>query len=250
VAGLVAIVVLAGCSSAASGPTSTIGRAPTTVVVTALMTTLAPATTATTPPLPVGAASTATAPPSPTGVPGIDATDQFCAAWARYGGTVQIVAVAVNFGGLDSMQSATLELEAAPTVVEAVAEISASWPAEIADERDIALDRYLGPYGRRAEKAVEALRGAGLDDAGEATLQSAWAQVLATRNPDEPTVDVQLPDDLAAKVDAGATAFDAAVTPWGSDPSLSADLNEIPRTKAYLAAHCPDLASIGIGDDV
>ena len=211
---------------------------------------LAPATTATTPPQPVGEATTATAPPSPTGVPGIDATDEFCAAWARYGGTVQIVAVAVNFGELDSVQSARLELESAPTVVGAVAEISADWPAELADERDVALDRYLGPYGRRAEKAVEALRGAGVDDAGQATLQSAWAQVLATRNPDEPTVDVELPADLLAEVDAGATAFDAAVTPWDSDPSLSANLNDIPKTKAYLAAHCPDLASIGIGDDV
>src|SRR4051794_31830462 len=208
----VLLVALAGCSSDGSGTTSTVGVAPTTVVATAVPTTLAPATTQTSPPQPIGGQSAAAAPPHPPRVPGIDATDEFCAAWARYGGTVQIIAVAVNFGELDSVQSATLELESAPTIVGAVAEIGATWPAEVADERDVALDRYLGPYERRAEKAVEALRGAGVDDAGHAMLQSVWAQVLATRNPDEPTVEVELTDELAAKIDAGATAFDAAVT--------------------------------------
>lgn len=183
-------------------------------------------------------------------MPGIGAADEFCAAWARYGGTVQIVAVAVNFGELDPMAAARLELESAPTLVEAVAQIESTWPTEIAGERDVAVDSYLGPYARRAGKAVQALDGAGVDAAGQAQLRDAWAQVLATRNPDEPTVTVDLPADLAAEVDAGATAFDAGVTPWGADPSLQANLDDIPETKAYLAAHCADLASIGLGDDI
>ena len=77
--------------------------------------------TATTPPRPIEAPTdeptTVTAPPSPTGVPGIDAADGFCAAWARYGATVQIIAVAVNFGELDDLDAATLELQSAPTLV-------------------------------------------------------------------------------------------------------------------------------------
>ncbi|MCU1502023.1 MAG: hypothetical protein JWM12_1377, partial [Ilumatobacteraceae bacterium] len=167
-----------------------------------------------------------------------------------YSGSVQIVAVAVNFAELTSAQSATLELEAAPSIVDAVAQIDGAWPAELAAEHTAAVDGYLGPFARRAAKAVDALRGAGATDAQIGQVRDAWAKVLTTRNPDEPTVAVGLPADLAAEVDAGSTAFDAAVTPWGADPSLSVNLDTIPQTKRYLATHCPDLASIGVGDDV
>jgi hypothetical protein len=183
-------------------------------------------------------------------VPGIAAADEFCAAWSRYSGTVQIIAVAVNFAEMSSVQSATLELEAAPTVVDAVARIDADWPAEIASEHSAAVDAYLGPYGRRAAKSVDALRGAGMTDAAIGQVREEWAHVLATRDPDQPDVDVELPAAVLAQVDAGAAAFDAAVTPWGADPSLAVDLDTIPLTKQYLAQHCPDLASIGVGDDV
>jgi hypothetical protein len=189
-------------------------------------------------------------PPSPTGVPGIAASDQFCAAWSRYSGSVQIIAVAVNFAELTSIESATLELEAAPSIAQAATEIDQTWPAELAAEHDAAVDGYLGPFARRASKAIDALRGAGTTQGEIAQVGDEWSHVLATRDPDAPTVDVQLAPDLAAKVDAGATAFDAAVTPWGSDPSLTVDLDAIPTTKLYLAQHCPDLASIGVGDDI
>lgn len=247
-------VTLGGCSgSGSSGTTassSIADTAPRGSVVWSAPTTVAPASTVTSPPQPIDPSTTVTAPPSPTGVPGIDASDAFCAAWARYGGTVQILAVAVNFGELDALSVARLELQSAPTIVVSVAEIEAAWPAEIAAERDAAIQRYLGPYSRRAEKALAALSDAGIDTAGQAQLAEAWAQVLAAHDPDQPTVTVDLPADLAARVDAGAAAFDAAVTPWAEDPSLTANLDDIPQTKAYLATHCPDLASIGIGDDV
>jgi hypothetical protein len=97
---------------------------------------------------------------------------------------------------------------------------------------------------------VQALLGGGVTDAGMAELRTVWAQVLATRDPDQPDVVVDLPADLAAQVDAGVSAFDAALTPFGRDPSLAVDFATIPATKAYLAATCPDLASIGVGDDV
>ena len=249
-AALAAVAVLAGCTSGESAATT----APTTVIpataVVASTTVAVPASTATSPPQPIAPATTGTAAPSPTGVPGIDATDEFCASWARYAGTVQILAVAVNFGDLDAHGTARLELQSAPTIVIAVSEIEADWPSEIAAERQAAIDQYLGPYSRRADKALQALTGAGVDTAGQARLADVWAQVLAAHDPDQPTVDVELPADLATNVEAGATAFDVAVTPWGSDPSLTADLDQIPLTKAYLAAHCPDLASIGIGDDI
>jgi hypothetical protein len=183
-------------------------------------------------------------------VPGIDAADEFCAAWARYGATLQIIAVAVNYGGLSSADSAVLELESSPTITRAAGEIEQRWPAELAPEKATALDKYIGPFARRAAKAGEALAGAGASAADVDTIDSTWRAMLAAHDPDVPTVDIQLPDDVMAKVDAGSAAFDTAVNPWGADPSLTADLNDIPMTKQYLAAHCPDLASIGLGDEV
>ena len=53
---------------------------------------------------------------------------------------------------------------------------------------------------------------------------------------------------LQTKLDLAAHAFDAAVTPFAADPSLSIEDVSAPATDAYLAAHCPDLASIGVGD--
>ncbi len=131
-----------------------------------------------------------------------------------------------------------------------MAQITTGWPAELASEHSAAVDGYLGPYARRAAKALDALHGAGMTAAQISELRDEWAHVLATRNPDEPTVVVDLPPELTTEVDAGATAFDAAVTPWGTDPSLAVNLDAIPKTKLYLAKHCPDLASIGVGDEV
>lgn len=256
VGALGAVLALAACSSGSTTTSSTVG-APTTAEVTpsstaAAATTALPASTATSPPQPIGAdpTSTITAPPSPTGVPGIDVADAFCAAWARYGATVQIIAVAVNYGGLSSADSAVLELESSPTITGAASEIEQRWPAELASEKATALDKYIGPFARRAAKAGDALIGAEASTADVDTIDATWQAMLAGHDPDVPTVDIQLPADVMAKVDAGATAFDAAVNPWGADPSLTADLNAIPLTKQYLAQHCPDLASIGLGDDV
>ena len=43
-------------------------------------------------------------------------------------------------------------------------------------------------------------------------------------------------------------AYDKARTPFAQDPSLAIDGVETPLTDAYLAVHCPDLASSGVGD--
>ena len=53
---------------------------------------------------------------------------------------------------------------------------------------------------------------------------------------------------LEGRLEAAAAAFGAAVTPFASDPSLVVDSVETPLTDAYLAAHCPDVASSGVGD--
>jgi hypothetical protein len=185
----------------------------------------------------------------PTGVPGLTADDPFCSAWAGYAGTLQALGIAASFGDLSSDRIAALELIAASRLVEAVAAIEGSWPSELDGERRLVTDKRIGPYARRAQAAVDALTDAGVTTAELATLSSTWQSALMARDPEDPVIDVpSITDDLQAKVDAAAVAFDEARTPFAHDPSLATDSVETPLTDAYLVAHCPDLASSGVGD--
>src|SRR4051812_6167794 len=190
-----------------------------------------------------------TAVPAETGVPGLTANDPFCAAWAAYAGTLQALGVAGSFGELSSDQLAVLELRAAPRLVESAAAIGARWPQELAAERDLVLDRRVGPYARRAQRGVDGLVDAGATPADLAALRSSWQHALSTRTQADAVIDLPAVDPLLQpRLDAAAAAFDAAVTPFASDPSLVVDAVKTPLTDAYLAAHCPDVAASGVGD--
>ncbi|MDP9464888.1 MAG: hypothetical protein M3P52_09705 [Actinomycetota bacterium] len=190
-----------------------------------------------------------TAAPEPTGVAGLDAADPLCSAWAAYSGTLQALGVAASFGDLQSSEFAALELVAAPRLAELAVEIDAAWPGELAGEHDVVVDRRLGPYVRRAQRGVDALRAAGVTDAELATLSSTWQTALMSRDPAVPVIDLPaIAEPLQAKLDAAARAYDTAVTPFAQDPSLVVDVVDTPATDAYLVAHCPDLASSGVGD--
>ena len=89
-----------------------------------------------------------TAAPEPTGVPGLDADDPFCSAWAGYAGTLQALGIAASFGELSSDQFAAVELVASPRLVEVAAAIDAVWPSELVGERTVVLDKRIGPYAR------------------------------------------------------------------------------------------------------
>lgn len=187
--------------------------------------------------------------PEPTGVPGLAAADPFCAAWAGYVGTVQALGIAASFGGLPSDRFAAIELIAAPRLVEVTAAIDASWPVELAAEHDIVIEQRIGPYSRRAARGVEALVAAGVAATDQSTLSSAWQTALQRRDPEVPVIELPgIAGYLQAEVDAAAVAYDAAVTPFAQDPSLAVDGVDNPATDAYLAAHCPDLVSSGVGD--
>jgi hypothetical protein len=190
-----------------------------------------------------------TAVPEPTGVPGLAADDPFCSAWAAYAGTLQALGIAASFGELSSDQFAAIELVASARLVEVAAAIDAKWPAELGAEHDVVIDKRIGPYTRRAQSAVGALTAAGVTADELVTLSDAWQAALLARNPEMPVIAVPpVTLDLQEKVDAAAAAFDAAVTPFAHDPSLAIDGVESPVTDAYLVAHCPDLASSGVGD--
>jgi hypothetical protein len=248
------LAALAGCSEDAATARETAGANASIVVDdSAAATSDAREATAAT----AGTADTAadmsssTVAPEPTGVPGIDDSDPFCAAWAVYSGTVQSIGIANAFGGLPSSGIARIEVIAAASLVESVGGIGSRWPAELVGERSTVLTDLVGPFDRRAQKAVAALRDAGVGDDELAELAVVWMTALRERTAEDPVIAVPpLRDDLAAKVDAAAAAFDAAVTPFADDPSLIVESVETPLTDAYLSATCPDLASSGVGDAI
>ena len=199
----------------------------------------------------VGDVPASTLGPEPTGVPGIDDADPFCAAWAVYSGTVQSIGIATAFGGLPSAELARLEVVSAASLVESVGGIGSRWPADLMGERNVVLNDLVGPFERRAEKAIAALRDAGVTDDELAELAALWRTALARRDAAEPVIAMpRLSDILDAEVAAAAASFDAAVTPFANDPSLVVESVEVPLTDAYLSTTCPDLASSGVGDAI
>ena len=191
-----------------------------------------------------------TPPPTPlpadTGVPGLDSEDAFCAAWSRFGGSWQVVLAATAFGDPD--QAARLEVIASTVAGDAYDAIFAAWPDELADEQATVADAYFGAFQRRSADAFAALEGAGATDDEIGQLATAWVEALATRNPSNPELAVELPDDLTTLVDEAGAAFTAARVPLTADPSMIITA-ETPRTDEYLATACPDQGSI-TGADV
>jgi hypothetical protein len=252
VVGLIALVV--GCSSGdgtdldARTPPSSSAAPPTAGVATVPPVPTRPDddSTASTDSTAATSSSAATAPATTesvvaeTGVPGLDADDAFCAAWSRFGGSFQVIAVNAAFG---DGPSEALEVAASVTVTAAYAELGEQWPAEIADERESALEGALGPFARRLAVAADALVEAGATDADLDALDAAWVGALAERDPDDPVLQLDLAPDLRELVDAAAPAYVDEVGSWATDESLANDV-EIPATNQYLADNCPDQGTL------
>jgi hypothetical protein len=157
--------------------------------------------------------------------------------------------VAASFGDLSSELLAALELTSAPYLAEVVGVIDESWPSELESERTTVIEQRIGPYARRAGRAVETLGEAGVTTVELSELRSTWRAALATRDPQSPVLAVPpVSGQVQAKLDAAATAYDTTVTPFAQDPSLVVDSVDAPLTDAYLLAQCPDLAASGVGD--
>jgi hypothetical protein len=190
----------------------------------------APATTVPPPPSP---------PPPVTGVPGLDSTDVFCAAWSRYAGSFQVVAVASSFLIDEPQRAFELEVAAADVVARAFAQMDAAWPAALEPERAAALLTAFEPFAARARTAVDLLAAAGADPAAIEMISAAWSDALATRDPDRPDVALSLDSDSAGFVASAAEQMAAAAPPIYADPALVTDVGT-PLTDAYLLANCPD----------
>ena len=176
------------------------------------------------------------------GVPGLDSELVVCRAWSRFAGSFQVVAVAASFGD-DPIEVARLEVAAAPVVADAVDEMVAEWPAELADEADLVADGLLGPYARRSARALDALVAAGADDDELAELADAWLAALEVRDPTEVLPTLELDAELDALVTTAAVDFESQVVPIPLDPSLVTDV-DVPRSEEFLFETCPDRGTL------
>jgi hypothetical protein len=191
--------------------------------------------------------STASASTRPTvpevGVPGLESTDALCQAWSRFGGSFQVVAVAAAFGEGGPAAAAEVEVTAAPTVTRAYGDLLAAWPAELAAERDVVADDYLGPFARRAQRALDALIAAGATAVDLDAIAAAWEAALAERDPDDPALEVALDDRLDAIVRTAAADVAASAPPIPEDPELVVNA-ATPATDAYIESTCPDQGTL------
>jgi hypothetical protein len=182
------------------------------------------------------------------GVPGLDSDDVVCRAWSRFGGSFQVVAVAAAFGAGDPEAGAALEVIASPTVTAAYDDLVANWPDELGDEAEVVADGYLGPFARRADRALAALEAAGADATAKETIVAAWEAALAARDPNDPEIVVALPAPIQAIVDVAASELAGQIVPIPADPSLVSDV-EVPLTEQYLDDNCPDRGTLGGVDE-
>ena len=246
-----AVAMLAGCSSGddaeseASGvPESStsiaeVSTVPTTTSTETTTTTAAPTTS------PVDE-TIATVPEQ--AVPGIDSEDPFCRAWSEFAGSFQALTFA-SIEAADPLAGARLEVVAAGAVVAAAQSLDDGFPDEIAEEREVFVGEVIGPFARRAARAVDELRSAGVDDDDVELLGAAWLTALVASDPAEPLIAVDVPAELEPAVDAATAAFAADVPTIADDPSLITRA-EAPATLGYLAEQCPDQGVLAGNDAI
>ena len=181
-------------------------------------------------------------------VPGLDSTDGFCRGWSEFAGSFQALAYA-SATGSDDVAAARLEVVASGAVSEAVRLLADEFPESIAFERDLFVDDVIGPFARRAGRASDELRTAGLSSDQIDQLAEAWLSALADADADEPAIVVAVPDEFAGAVDAATAVFSTDVPLIVADSSLVTDA-AAPATLGYLAENCPDQGILGGNDAV
>ncbi|MFM8310727.1 MAG: hypothetical protein ACKOAZ_02375 [Ilumatobacteraceae bacterium] len=189
--------------------------------------------------------------PSPSSTGGL-ALDEFCDGWDAYGATLLALTA-----GAESAGTAELEVVSAAALADAIEQIGARWPAELVGERSLVLSDVVGPYLRRAQKALDALDEAGASADDVRVLALAWRKARASR-PGTSTGEspdplawleaLQVPADMRGLVDAAVDRFMARVPPFAADPTLPGrralvQSDGAPRTEAFLSANCPGVGA-------
>jgi hypothetical protein len=182
-----------------------------------------------------------------TGVPGLDGADAFCAAWSRFGGTWQVLLVGSAFLD-DPDEIARWEVTASPVIADAYDALLADLPGELAPEADVVAEGFFGALARRSAVAGAALVAAGATDEQTDRLATAWLAALAMRDPSSADIQLAVPADLRAIVDAAAATLRSERTQFGRDPSMVIGVST-PLTESYLATACPDQGAL-MGQEV
>lgn len=178
-----------------------------------------------------------------TGVPGLDSGDAFCAAWSRFGGSWQVLAVGSSFLE-DAAVVVEWEVAAAPVIATAYQQLVENFPAELAAEADVVAEGYFGVLARRSAAAGDALAATGASVNLVQEIGEAWVAALAARDPFSPELDFELSDEAAGIVAAAGEAFGSQRVEFHLDPSMVVAA-ETPLTDAYLEVACPDQGTLG-----
>ncbi len=177
-----------------------------------------------------------------TGVPGLDSGDPFCASWSRFGGSWQVLLVGSTFLG-DPGRVASWEIASADIIEAAYAAMIDSFPNELAAEEEIVAEAYFGALRRRADAARVSLDDAGSNFEAVQRLGRAWLEALATRDPLNPDLAFEIPEDLQELVDRAADDFRSQRVEFHLDPSMVVGV-ETPLTDTYLETGCPDQGTL------
>ena len=249
------VATLAGCTSAYDDAGGAAAVSEPSITAVGTVSTATETTTATTTAIETTVASTTTSPVDETiatvpeqAVPGIDSEDPFCRAWSEFAGSFQALTFA-SIEAADPLVGARLEVVAAGAVVAAARSLDDAFPDEIAEEREVFVGDVIGPFARRAARAVDELRSAGVDDEDVELLGAAWLAALAASDPADPVIAVDVPAELEPAVDAATAAFAADVPPIAGDPSLVTRA-EASGTLGYLAEQCPDQGVLAGNDAI
>jgi len=182
-----------------------------------------------------------------TGVPGIDSADLFCRSWSEFAGTFQALALASAFAS-DGLAAPRAELVASGTIIAAVAGLGEHLPAELESERTNLIVDFVGPMERRALRNYSGLEAADLSTEQIDELAELWLAALAAAGVDEPDIQLDIPEDVALRVDGVANALRSSVPLIHEDPSLVTNAST-PLTDRYIVENCPDQGTLG-GNDV
>lgn len=192
--------------------------------------------------------STASLPPvAETGVPGIESDDDFCRSWSTYAGSVQAISLAWALQPPED--AARLEVAATAALSDAVRGMADTLPEEIEGNRQPLTVDVPGPFLRRAERANALLVDAGAEPAQIEQLGSSWIAAITEQGVQSENLSIDVAPDVQGVLDAAAEAFADELPSVTEDPTLDTTEFDIGPSLAYIAATCPDQATLA-GNDV
>lgn len=186
-------------------------------------------------------------PVAETGVPGIGSDDAFCRSWSVYAGSVQAISLA--WALQPPQDAARLEVAATDALTDAVEGMANALPEEIESNRQALTVDVPGPFLRRAERANALLVDAGAEPEQIEELGNRWIIAITEQGVENENLSVDVPPDVQAALDAASETFADQLPSVSEDPTLDTTEFDIGPSLDYIAANCPDQATLA-GNDV